>query len=182
MKPQDNFRWTHKGKDAIIILEGNEKYVPAPVVVDPSLPQKERIDIIRRRIRHYNWKNWFEEAVSVAVKATEESLVREFLHDSVIDNLIPNISDVSELTSEQIKEFAKDDTLVQRYGRIMEAIEYHGICLDCSGNEYHFDKDTIKWFDSQIRRLESAASTNIQIAKWIWREQIDKIIWNPQGV
>ena len=173
MKPKDNFRWTHKTSDGIIILEGNEKYVPSPVTVDPSLTQKERIDIIAERIRRYNWKNWFEDAVSIAVKATEESLVRDFLHE--------NITDESELTPEQIEEYSKDDNLVTRYGHIMEAIEYNAICIDCSGNEYTFNEDVIEWFDSQIRRLKSAASTNIQIAKLIWNEQIAKEL-NPQGV
>lgn len=170
MKPNDNFRWTHKSKDAIIFLEGNDKFVPKAIELDPNLPKKERIDLIGNRLRGYNWKQWFEDSVSVGIKATDPELIKHLMHhaDAGVE--------IEGMTEDQFNQLKEDERNYISYGHILEAITYNAFCMDSSGNDYEMDDEAAEWFQAQIKRLKSHASTNIQIARLIWHNQIKQIL------
>jgi hypothetical protein len=142
----NNFKWSYKTKDGLLVIEGNDNFLLNFDYLLEMNPKPTRSDIVHIS-RRINWREWMEGAVFITFKPNDESIEEE-----------------AGSTSNALGSTFRG------------SVNYNEISLvSCFFDQFEFDQEADEWFEKQIKRLRSKASTNVQISKVLFSEIVKKL-------
>lgn len=141
----NNFKWSYKTKKGLLLIEGNDNFLFNYDHLLEMNPKPTRSDIVHISHR-IHWRNWMEQAISITFKPDD---AEEETHEGSVSNAL---------------------------GSTFRGSVNNEISLEsCFYGQLEFDQDADEWFEKQIKRLRSKASTNVQISRMLFSETVKKL-------